>query len=205
VPEVPIECDDGAFCSGQEWCDPAVGCRAGFPAAFDDDPCTTDSCDEATATLSHVASVAPVTPDAGELPATSSSLSDAGVDAASIDFTSEYQCADLCDTAGQIYVASATENVTGYNAYYHVELADVGCDTSFAHCGRTPNGEVYVSDDHGDPLTLPVSDGCAVNRWFEKTFHGPSFYFMHHVEKCCIGEFPFVDGEPIGTFSYIVL
>jgi hypothetical protein len=42
----PLECNDNNICSGQETCDPALGCQWGTPPDCDDsNSCTTDSCD----------------------------------------------------------------------------------------------------------------------------------------------------------------
>lgn len=61
VPTVPLECDDGQYCNGEEWCDDEHGCRTSFSPAFDDDPATIDLCDEATDAVSH--EPAPETPE----------------------------------------------------------------------------------------------------------------------------------------------
>jgi microsomal dipeptidase-like Zn-dependent dipeptidase len=50
----PLHCDDGQFCDGPEGCDAALGCVAGQPPALGDgDPCTVDTCDEASDTIVH--------------------------------------------------------------------------------------------------------------------------------------------------------
>lgn len=42
-------CDDGAFCNGQEVCDPTLDCQPGTPVGCDDGiACTLDRCDEAS-------------------------------------------------------------------------------------------------------------------------------------------------------------
>jgi uncharacterized repeat protein (TIGR01451 family) len=47
-------CADGLWCNGTEYCDAALGCRAGTPPAVDDGiSCTVDTCDEANDTISH--------------------------------------------------------------------------------------------------------------------------------------------------------
>ncbi len=50
------QCDDGHFCNGTEWCDPAFGCRA-TPAPSCDDgvDCTQDFCDMITDACGHMA------------------------------------------------------------------------------------------------------------------------------------------------------
>ena len=51
-----LPCDDGAWCNGEESCDPDSGCSAGIPQVTDDNvSCTADFCDEATQTVLHVA------------------------------------------------------------------------------------------------------------------------------------------------------
>jgi cysteine-rich repeat protein len=43
----PLACDDGAFCTGAELCDPVLDCLAGVPPTLDDGvACTIDACDE---------------------------------------------------------------------------------------------------------------------------------------------------------------
>jgi len=40
-------CDDGQWCNGKETCDVKLGCKQGIaPNCDDEDPCTTDACDE---------------------------------------------------------------------------------------------------------------------------------------------------------------
>ncbi|MEE9296973.1 MAG: hypothetical protein V3W34_18670 [Phycisphaerae bacterium] len=52
-------CDDGAFCNGDETCDPVQDCQAGTPPELDDGvSCTVDTCDEANDLVVH-------TPDDG--------------------------------------------------------------------------------------------------------------------------------------------
>lgn len=51
-----VSCDDGLFCNGTEACSPALGCQAGVAPVVDDGVgCTTDSCDEITNAVVHVA------------------------------------------------------------------------------------------------------------------------------------------------------
>ncbi len=53
-PGTPLQCDDGQFCDGPEGCDATRGCVAGQPPALaDGDPCTVDTCDEATDSIVH--------------------------------------------------------------------------------------------------------------------------------------------------------
>ncbi len=48
-------CSDGAFCNGQEVCDPQQDCVAGLPVVLDDGVgCTADSCDEENDVIVHV-------------------------------------------------------------------------------------------------------------------------------------------------------
>jgi microsomal dipeptidase-like Zn-dependent dipeptidase len=53
-PGTPLHCDDGQFCDGVEACNASSGCVAGTPPAVGDgDPCTVDSCDEASDSIVH--------------------------------------------------------------------------------------------------------------------------------------------------------
>ncbi len=46
------ECDDGAFCNGQETCNPRLGCASGTPPTTPDLPaCANEACDEVNDTL----------------------------------------------------------------------------------------------------------------------------------------------------------
>ncbi|HET9959099.1 MAG TPA: hypothetical protein VFQ61_31630 [Polyangiaceae bacterium] len=47
-------CDDGSFCTGQEFCDISTGCVAGSPPCQDPVSCTDDLCDEATFSCNFV-------------------------------------------------------------------------------------------------------------------------------------------------------
>jgi len=50
------DCDDGIFCNGTETCDPVTGCQSsGVIDCNDENPCTTDTCNEAADTCDHVA------------------------------------------------------------------------------------------------------------------------------------------------------
>lgn len=50
----PVLCSDGAYCNGNEVCDPSTGCSPGMaPNCNDAIGCTTDSCDEATDMCVH--------------------------------------------------------------------------------------------------------------------------------------------------------
>ncbi len=40
------KCDDGAFCTGREYCDPSNGCQSSEPPCVDGVACTDDVCDE---------------------------------------------------------------------------------------------------------------------------------------------------------------
>ncbi len=182
-PDQAINCDDHLFCTGEEWCTPDVGCRPGFPAAFDDDPCSTDICDEEAQTVSHVPVESP----------TSSQAADAG------ELGSAVACTDLCDEAPQVYVGSVLGDVYCHKVWPDVELVDIGCGETYRHCGRTANGEVYVVDPNGDPMTLPVSEGCATYTWISKQLIGGIPHDDTHVDKCCVGQEPFVEGERAGT------
>ena len=58
-PGLPVDCDDEAFCNGEESCDPNSGCVAGLAPVTDDGvECTVDSCDEESDVVVH-------TPDNG--------------------------------------------------------------------------------------------------------------------------------------------
>ncbi len=49
-----VECDDGTFCNGNETCDALNGCIPGTAPSIDDGiPCTLDSCNEDTDTISN--------------------------------------------------------------------------------------------------------------------------------------------------------
>ncbi len=49
------KCDDAVYCNGAEVCDPKLGCLAGPPVSCaDSDPCTIDTCVEATHSCSRV-------------------------------------------------------------------------------------------------------------------------------------------------------
>jgi microsomal dipeptidase-like Zn-dependent dipeptidase len=53
-PGTPLHCDDGQFCDGPEGCDATSGCFAGRPPLLaDGDPCTVDTCDEASDSIVH--------------------------------------------------------------------------------------------------------------------------------------------------------
>ena len=49
------QCQNGVYCDGVEVCDHKLGCQAGVPVGCGDkDPCSIDSCDEASQTCKHV-------------------------------------------------------------------------------------------------------------------------------------------------------
>lgn len=173
-PDAPVVCDDGNFCNGQEWCDPEVGCRTSFSPAFDDNACTVDSCNEASGAVSHVDPVAP----GGQ------------------------QCID-CFASTQVYAAEAVEDFWSDEAVPTITLAEMGCGDVVEHCGRTANGEWYVASELGDPLTLPVSEGCAVHRWTVQRPFTTTILQEHHVQKCCVGEVPFMAGERVGDSEIV--
>ena len=181
-PDQAIDCDDDLFCTGQEWCDPDVGCRPGFPAAFDDDPCTTDICEEEAQAVSHVPTDDPPNTEAGDAGASGSAA----------------VCSDLCEEVSQVYVGTVVEEALCFQVWPEVELVDLGCGETVDHCRRTPNGEWYVVDPNGDPMTLPVSEGCAEYTWSEQSLLGGTVRDYAHVDKCCVGQEPFVEGEPVG-------
>lgn len=51
-----LNCDDGLFCNGPEFCDPLLDCQLGPDPCDDGVGCTNDSCAEASDTCGHVAS-----------------------------------------------------------------------------------------------------------------------------------------------------
>ena len=56
VTHAPLDslCDDGAFCTGVETCDPGLGCQSGSGPLLDDGiVCTEDSCDEVADVVTH--------------------------------------------------------------------------------------------------------------------------------------------------------
>lgn len=181
-PDAPISCDDDNFCNGPEWCDSGTGCRRAFSPAFDSDPCTTDSCDEATDVVTHAPLPTPAESDAG------GALSGEGL----------AQCSDLCSGLTEVYVAQAEEEFEQTAVSPEVSAVEVGCGDVVEHCQRAENGEWYVASELGDPLTLPVSEGCAVYAWTEEAVLVGTLRTRHHVQKCCVGVAPFVDGERVG-------
>lgn len=176
------ECDDGFFCNGLESCLTDVGCVPGPVPQFDDDPCTTDACDEPMQTSSHATA------------------------------TCAESCETATVNVGLLNIMPSTVRpdlnalATTPNGGAWTETLQLACDAtmlpsfpqSFGEwsCARTTLGEVFVVNEWGLPTSQPVASGCSYEmQYWEAKTAGMNGY-EGFVFGCCLDTEPFNPTSP---------